>query len=405
MKYCADKRCYWGSMGILFIYMLLLSHFFNISGWRFSIGPLLLDIFSALFFLYNIAIPFKQSQTYRNKRFYTLSLFLIFWPFLTILIKQIYTNDPINSEVQQTFMMCLAFSSFFYLKRMNKTERECLLLLLIFALLTLCIQWWQLLNLEDRYFGFNEDGGSGNRNGISRLYVGSPLITMAVLYFSWQELMYAKKIYKIIYTFFVVALVISVYLTLTRQYMVSVACILLLSIIFVRNKKARLWVLLFIILFVLAFFYYYDVLFENIVDLSKTESFSTEIRRKALPFFVNEIFSDPVVCIFGHGHTEEMVRISNLKGYWAVDLGILGEIYHYGIVWGIAYFYVIFKIWKERGKLPPYIIMFFLSTLIHSPMVAAYVTGLNALLWSIYLYIVSLHLSNSNLKLVVSDKK
>ena len=384
---------------VLLIYVILLSHIFNIAGWNFSKGPIILDIYSLLFALFSLFGYVNTLASNRRDIFVPLFFFLTFSPFLTILIKQFYTYESIHPEIQQTFIMSLAFFTYFFIKGCRLSEKECIAILFCFSLCTFFIQSWQLLNPLDRVFGYNEDGGSGNRNGISRLYIGSPLVMMFMAYYCWQRIIVLTLKSKIIYILLFAIFIISIYLTLTRQLLVATFLTLFISIFLFKKTNTKISVIFFLLMMVGVGVFYYQELFADLVNLSETDSYSTEIRMEALPFFIREIFADPFLFLFGHGHTEEMVRISNQKGYWAVDLGIIGEVYHYGILWGAAYFWVLFIFFKKRKKLPLYIKLFALSSFIHSPMIASYVTGLNAFLWSTCIYIAFLHINNSKLAL------
>lgn len=375
---------------IPFAYLVLLSHFWGISGWVMSRGPLATDCMGLFFVFYAFFHKTHEKYNTISKQITHLIYYLGIAPFFAVFLKMFFCSDSFYIEIQQSLVMAMTFFSYFYLKKNKFTEKECLTILFVFGIISFLVQFYQLTHLDNRLFGFNTEGGSGARNGIARLTIGCSLISMFLIYFCWTKILERKKTILNIIGF--VVFLISVYLSLTRQYLVAVLATLLFSILIQKNKKMKIYAyicgtFLFYILYL-----YSDAIFGDLFYITKNETESTDIRLRAYPFFITHIFSDPLRLFFGHAHPSDMMKVGLTRGLWAIDLGVIGEMYHYGILWGAAYFWVLYKIWKYKKCLPFYIKMYAFSTFVHSPMVGAYVSGITAFMWVIFLYLTQLHI-------------
>jgi hypothetical protein len=293
--------------------------------------------------------------------------------------------------------MAMTFSSLYFLAKNKVTERQCLWLLVVFGSISFILQVYQLMHLDNCIFGFNTEGGSGTRNDIARLFIGSPLYAMFLVYFSWTNVIRCNGLKKIISIIGFVAFLISIYLYLTRQCIVAVCITIIASIFMQKNNRMKMVTLLLCCVLFIFLYNYSEKLFGDFIYMTQNDTYSTDIRKKAYPFFISRIFSDPIRLFVGHGHIEEISKIGVAKGLWADDIGIIGDMYYYGVLWGIAYFWMLTRTWKNRKFLPLYLKMYVFSTLIHSPMISAYANGLMAFLWTIVVYISMLRTTNSTL--------
>lgn len=85
------------------------------------------------------------------------------------------------------------------------------------------------------------------------------------------------------------------------------------------------------------------------------------------------------------------------------DIGIIGEMYHYGFLWVLMYGYMLYLIlWKYRKLLPIYIKMYVFGTSVNSLFIFPYRMGMEFMIWSSVLYIASLYITHFQKQLIVT---
>lgn len=384
-------------IGIPFVFLIFLSNFWNIAGWIYTKGPIALDCLAFFFMVFAFYNRRSVETICKGSPYRKLVNYLCLSPFVMTFVKIIFTGEPFQTEVQASLVMCMTFSMFYYLSKKRITERQCICLMLAFGIITFLLQVYQLNHLDNRLFGFNEEGGSGTRNDMARLAIGAPLHSVFLLYFFWSNLIKAKGVLRLWLFVGFSMFAVSLYLYLTRQYLVAVLVTIVVSVLIQNNMRLKIAAIVLCCVIAIGLYNYYEVLFGDLIYISQHDTYSTDIRQKAYPYFINLIFSDPIRAIIGHGHIASISNIGVTKGLWAIDIGIIGDMYHYGILWGVAYFWMLIKTWKNRKVLPLYIKLYVLSTLIHSPMTSAYVYGPTAFIWTIVIYISMLRTTQSPL--------
>lgn len=324
--------------------------------------------------------------------------FLIIMPFISCFSKYFLLGESVFS-VMYPIYLSLAFITFFALWSLRIKESTIIIALGVVALITGLIQIWQhvtgivLFNYFESFYNYTNDE---IRNDMLRLYVGSPYIQLVCLLFCVGKL---KKKISIFYVAMAAFLCISIYLYLTRQFLVislvAIFCAFLWkdNTSYPKNRKGnkKLFTILGIVCIYLLSVYW-EALFQNFVETTKEDE-GFFVRFESIAFFFNHTFSNIFGMLFGFGHSHYEERWTSL-GIYAADAGIAGDMYHYGIGWVLAYFYTIRELmFRNRTFIPFYIRLYVLATFINSIFALPYHDYGSAFIWACVLYICSIHMS------------
>lgn len=387
-----------------FIFIVLLSHLFGIFGWIYSIGPRVLDVVAFSFVLFAIVNIHKIVKT--KDSFKRLVLYLSLSLLLTVFLKLFFSKDSIQVEVQYTIVMSFTFISYYFLQQKRFSEKSIIWMITVFSLIVLFLQIYQNINREFMLFGFMEsDEGDitvGKRNNMLRLYIANALMIMFPMYYYWGQLL---KRFTISSLFFFLAFLSSMYFFLTRQLIVATILTIIFSLFIDKGKKRKWIAILLIIAGTVLIVIYFDDLFGEFLYETEHNTYSTDIRIQAVPYFLKYIFSDPIRLLWGNGHEQSILNYGMNRGWVSVDLGLIGDAFHYGIIWPIVYLLTSYKIlFVYKEKIPLYIRLYVISTLIHCLMIAPYNIPEKALIWSFVLYISSLYLDKKRGYLTIDIK-
>lgn len=372
--------------------LLFVSHYFNYSDWSSTRGPLLIQFYTAFTLVY---VLFKFIYlSHRKRPNDKIVLWLIVSCTLTLIT--CFTTNRSMFQSQRDFLLILSMlPTYFFLKARRVSKQEIIYASTIFIIVTFLIQVYQKLNFTHPLFGYvdmNEYGESifradDQRNNLFRFNIGISVLGEFCLCYYWNKVI-DKYSFKKLILFAISA--ISVYLYLTRQLMVASLVTVLFSFIFIKDKKMRRWGFVGVLVFAAILLINYDLIFKDLVELSSTETYSTDIRKVAYSFIFSQVFNDPFLWLVGHGHTLEEIGWTN-KGLYCSDIGFVGQMYLQGVLWVIIYFYTLYKfLWRQRRKLPLYLKLYFFCTMIHSPMIFPYSNLPQTFVWMIALYLCTL---------------
>lgn len=374
---------------LLLLLAVLASHVFNMVGWTKTNIPLYHDFVGLFFFLFYL-LKYRKIQKQRDI-FEKLIKFLWIWPLITLLVKQIFTNEPISIEMQALITMTFAVTSYYFMSYYKISEKLVLLIVIIIAITTFSIQIIQQYIAPYPMFGIDSEGELGAvRNNLYRYSLPTFCFVSFALFYYYERL---NRKFSLLNLMLLGIMAASLYFSLTRQLMISALVTIALSYISVNSSKMKrnIGIVLCIAFFFL--YQYFDVLFGDLVNLSRTDTYSTDIRQEAIPFILEKSFDNPLQFIFGHGHPQVIYDWGEKDGIWTVDVGIIGELYSYGIVWVIVYFVTTYKIlFTYRKKIPLYIRLFVIDCIVHSLMIGPYNNPIKCIAWVFMLYICSLYL-------------
>ena len=380
------------NFAIVFVLLVCYSNGFKFIGWELSSGPkvvMLLSVVSFLFFVRNLRrIKYKNFTE-------CLILYLVVAPLITLVVKFFfYFGEPLNNERMLIYMSC-GFCGFYLLRYMKITEAQLMAALCVFGIITLGIQVYQQFNTTNIMFGLELEKADKDvtrlmRNGVIRYQIGSYFVAILCTYYSWEQL--SKKFSWPMALLFL-AFITSVYFYMTRQLMIATCATLLVSFFWIKGTRMKLWTggLIILIAFLLVLFS--NELFGDLIYMTQHNTYSTDIREKALPWIFAKCFDNPILFLFGHAHNLDMRSWGPRFSYWTNDVGFVGELYHYGIVWILVYFVSIYKILRGYGKMIPlYVKLFFVSSLLHCIMIFPYRAEIESFIWMMVLYVVFIHI-------------
>ena len=371
---------------IISIYLILVTYGLGFIGWDILVSRNLTYyslLLGAPLFIYNVFCK-KISK----KDFSLLAIYLALMPIVSCFSKQILLEESAFS-VSAPLLLSLAFMFFFTLKYFDVQEDNIIKAILTIGTLTAIIQIYQQIFPNSIYFdAFQSEyyhiSEIEIRNNFSRYLVGSSAIQLFCLYIMWSK---AIEKFSFINAALTCLFLVSIYLYLTRLVLVATVVTIIISSFFSQGKGAKRFSFILTCCFIFGITFYWDRLFGDFVLMSQQNTYGTDIRWKCMSFFIERIISNPLGFIFGYGesHYEE---IWYREGFYASDIGLIGDMYHFGISWIIIYFLFVFKIViKHKKTVPLYIRLYLIGTLISSPFAFPYHLLDSAVVWLFIIFI------------------
>lgn len=375
-----------------FLFLVVESHVWNLIGWKFIFIQryyvFISFVFFAFFFL-NILYVVKLKRHFKYCVF-----FLGLWPMLSLFLSRFW-GGVLVEEINRTFKYIPLVFLYFVFAKFKINEKTIVASLITFGVITCIIQIVEQFFPEMAVFGsFDLDDENygyalGNmRNNLYRFRVGSSAVQLFCLFFFWQKL---REKFSLLVFVMLLLFSVSIYLYLTRQIILAVFATLILS--FLIEKKIHFSVIIVFLAGVVGLYYYWDVLFgEFIRDYDESGHYTTDIRIECGKFVLQKIFDNQIAMIVGHGHLPVEWNVWYNMGYFLSDIGFIGESFYYGILWAVAYFYMVFNILVTyKNKIPLYVRLFVLCVTFSSIMIFPYHTEMGLIIWACVLYICSLH--------------
>ena len=330
--------------------------------------------------------------------FYGLTLYLMFAPLITVTIKMFQVREADFVEYDFTVIRYIAFASFYLLYYFKVSEQWLVKTLTAITVIAFFIQIFQVIYPEYAIFAVRyEEGelllGSSNR-GFYRYFVMTEQCAIFCMVYYWSKILQRISFYNII--FFIIS-ICSIYLMLTRQLLIVCVISIVVSLIF-EQKKINYKISLFCGIIVGLIVINFDAIFGTLIQYSNDETYSVDIRKECISFFLAHSLADPLLLFTGHGgRPVELVVWGDSFGYWYSDIGMIGQLYQYGFIWVMVFYYTVYNFFTEyRHFVPNYIILYVFCMLLLSLTYAPYYSGMGPLLWCIILYISSLYIKSHN---------
>jgi hypothetical protein len=357
-----------------------------------------------------IAAIVKKNVSKEN--FKSLILFLSFYPFVTSCASLIIYGQPLMDSVKG-LIPNLTWLFYFVLNRYNFKEIVIIKVLLLYSLIMLAIMIIQQFTYPDALFGIMNDEAMieygrkedvETRNGLYRFLIHQNGYTAVPVLLFYLTLL--KNHFKTKYMIVAFTMIVAVYLSLTRQVMVSCLFVVIVSVISSNKNNKRglkIWYFVIIILITYLIYVFSDALFGEIVETTKEHMDSDYIRVFAYIFYWEKICENGLTFILGHGIARSGSFLDQFY-YWqeelhlySCDIGIIGIWFHFGIVYVLIYLYSLYKIFNYRKKLPSYIILFTVYTALMSIMIFPfwYTPPKNFFIWSLIFYICDCHINKA----------
>lgn len=307
----------------------------------------------------------------------------------------VYEESP--WEERHTIVAILAYL-FFYLFYLYKvSERQILKLFTVLALVMLSLQIVQQFDISGALFGvYRPDSGLEHgsnvaevRNGLYRFRLPGIQFVLFCMYYYWVQLLLKVSLRNMV--MFGVFLM-SVYLTLTRQVIVASLFTLLVSVFFVKSGRMRMVAMVLLIISTIVLIRNADSLFAYFFEMTQNEDTRFNPRTIAFGFYVDKIVQSPISFFFGNGHPYELARWQQVLGLYPSDIGLVGEVFHYGIFIAVLYFSLLYSLlFRYRKCIPLYIRLLVLGTAMDSILIFPYRASQEYFFWAAILYIAGLH--------------
>lgn len=303
-------------------------------------------------------------------------------------------------------MLCLGL--LFFLHKYKVQESTILKAILAIALFVVAVQVIQQFTYPNTLFGvMNEDTmieegvkeAAEQRNGLWRFRIGGNAYFTCIILFTsivWMRKHFSSKLLVLM-----ALMLVSVYLTLTRQIMA--ACFLALFFSFFLGKKNKGYMQAIIIGVVIAaiLYSYSDVLFGSFAEQTSDDMSDSYVRVLAGTYFWNESISDPYLFLFGHGLPGQtgtfrilMQQLNQMMGFYTVDVGFIGMTYTFGAIYVFVCFRLLWRLFFSYKKyVPTYIRLFVIFTSVMSIMIFPMTSPYYYLVWTMLMYITDLHVN------------
>lgn len=397
---------------ILFAFLIVVTNCFAYKYWNIK------SYIYLPFYAFFIIVIMKHQKILHAKRnemkFSKLVKAMMLVPFLSFISYFCNGDTGWMSHPVMVIALCgsLTFMLYFVLHAWKVNERTIISVIFIAAFCILVIQIFQQIFPSHAVFGvktdFSEQAETLSvtdfvevRNGFYRYRISGALFTIMAMCYAWQEVL-KKHSTKNIVLFLVFAF--SMYLFLTRQYMIATVGMCVFSVFLIGKSsfasKLKYLVPIALLLFVLYMFS--DALFGSLLEdtQNQTENAENDIRTAAFAYYWNEIVSNNLTMLFGAGSSSSSAAYaSQYKMFW-VDIGLVGQWFAWGIGAILTYAVLLYKLFlKKKFDVASWVRFMAFITFITSFLIYPYPSPVQFMAWSMALYVVDLHVSHSPLAL------
>lgn len=340
-------------------------------------------------------------------------------PLLTIPISfSLYGQSPFSSF--KALMICGVWASYFLFHLSGISEKSILKVLLFSALFTLSIQVIQQFTYPDALFGLMSEellekaervDDIEIRNGIYRFLTADNSYMAIIILLSSLSAYFINARRK--YLVWSALMLITIYLTLTRQVLLATTIAVIFAFLAFRKTKIARGRVFLILVSGIAFILAADsLLFADLISQTREDISETNVRFISFSVYGKMIFDNAGTFLFGHGLPYELSQFGEEMAYreslglYTSDIGIVGHCFHYGL------FYIIFAIVivpilmiRHRKRIPTYIYGFLLFTFSMCAMIFPMQGPMAYYIWASVFYICDLHINRSPLRWRLNEKQ
>ena len=387
-------------LGIIWLY---LSNFFGYNDFaRFRL-PYVMECL--LFAVPMLMVILRGGDTRTKMNFRKEVVFLMVLPF----VSGISSMMLFHQGLYETVVACvpsLLWGAYFFLHKSSVPHDKALRFLLLFSLIGVFIMTVQQVSPERAMFGVSVSTESDQiaevRNGLYRFRIGGAGcagLFLFAYYFGKTVNTYNNRKWLII-SF---CLLLYLYLTLTRQVILSALLIAALTFLVRKKGNTSLGSFLLALCFLGPIFIFRDALFGAFVEqTSEQTSGSDDIRLLEYTYFSNEIFTNPMIFVLGTGIPHASSSLGDYYGrleqsnLFSSDIGLIGTWFNYGILYVVLFIWCMYKMCvKLRRLLPTYFKIYLVSVIVILPLAFPWGTNLSNLMWCFILYIIDLEMEKN----------
>ena len=340
-------------------------------------------ILSLLFIFPYIKILKKRSLNFKYE-----VLIFTFLPLVSGISAYVHYNQTVLQSVNVWFT-CLIWMVYFGLNICNIPFRKLERFMLVMSLIILVLQiGGQILGHK---IGSSNPEELEIRNNLLRLRYDTTMAMFCLFYYWVRYILF----FNIKDLFFSTLMAVSIYLSLTRLRIFAALFPLVLSFLMLPHKKSKQKIIIIFLLLGILLYYFKDGIFSFFIEQTTSQvADDMNIRDYSIIYFWIDATNDFLKILIGNGipHQDSLLGVHLMKinslGYFADDVGIVGQWWYFGLIYILAWFSVIYKIiWKYRKNTSLYIKLYFIGTTIVSFYFFPLAHEKGWLIWSVLLYI------------------
>ena len=379
----------------IFIAFVLLSsiNFWSFQGNKYQNVFALLQLILSSFFIIYIAVFRKQPGNMYFKKYVLLFMFL---PFLSILpCYAVHDQSLFISTRIMLMQLCWLF--YFVLHRFQISEKEILKIFIFIGFI------WTFLELVQQftyptYFFYNRGDTLERdieiRGGIYRYMIEGLLFGVLAFFYFLHKFFYSNQ-QRMKNLFFMIFFLLGIHLYMTRQVTVAVlACVFIAPFFLKINFRKKILFFLGGIILIGSIYIYRDMLFGELIEKTGDQMNEENIRVTSYKFYLN-YWDDWSCFVFGNGvpHSNSSYGtylINYLQkelGLYRSDIGIVGELSKFGIIYIIVFIAFCFYFFRKSKEIKLYLKLYFILIIFNLPMSFPFFEGGDYLIFSVYFYL------------------
>jgi len=245
------------------------------------------------------------------------------------------------------------------------------------------------------------------RSGMYRFWLNSSFLQVIAGLYSINKFLRSNKI---IYLFIFLLCCVGLYMDQSRSQLIYFA-LSVLYLLFITKYKNKLLIFFLIGIFIVLISINYNSLFGDLSKLTVSNVNEKEnyIRILAYKFYLFDYWKGPLTWFLGNGvpnatsaYGHEIIKIQTQHILFTYDIGIIGSLNVYGLIFILVFIFylykIIFKYWKY---LDPFLKVFLIFTILYSPLYFPihYQSG-EDISWAIIFYLIdkSIQISKQKMK-------
>ena len=312
-----------------------------------------IHLFIMLFFIWNVIINTNKRLDQCFSKPFVLALLLL--PLLSVYSCKVLHNQSITASLI-VWRMHIGWLLYFILWYKKINEQQCIKIIcyigIIYTLITLVQQiTYPFAPFGERTIGSgyieNVAGGAiEKRLGFYRFMVGGISYAIAAFF-----ICLAKKAHYKHMNLLVLCLVIGIIACGNRQTMASVFVAYWFYVLYRNNIKYRIVYTILIVCIILFLYSFRETLLGSLANVS--EDLETG-RSFSYIYYFNEYISNPLSIFLGNGVGHESSEYGSDVIYFdnhrviLSDIGMMGTLYYWGIIYVLTYFIAVFRFLKNR---------------------------------------------------------
>ena len=400
------------AFSLLLVLLIIFSNCFSYVQWN---APLVRNIMRLMLFMFFIWYIYKNPSS-TGMHFNRDIKVLMFIPFLSSISSYIDFNQPLHMTAMVS-VVAFTWITYFMLHEYKVSERVLVKLFFVVAIFVAVVRIVQQFTYPDALFGaYSQEWMDENdfineaaeqRNGLWRFRIPDGNFTAITLFAFW---VWFRQRFSKLKLFIVAILLVSIYLTLTRQIIASCLLTILLSLT-IEQKRIKIAPILLGTSLILGLYFFSDILFGAFIEQTQKDATDDYIRLASAAYFWEEATSKLHVFLLGYGefvggsqYGKYVLRLNDMR-FFVSDVGWIGFLFKFGIIYLVFSFRILYKIlFTFRKSVPEYIRMVVLFSSFISIMIFPFSGVISYFSWSLVLYISDLHINRSSLRLSTTIK-